>query len=47
MLAGNLISDLHIAALMREHGIKTIYTRDSDFQRFPFLEVRDPLQTND
>lgn len=42
-LAGNLISDLHLAALMSEHGIKTIYTRDRDFHRFPFLEVRDPL----
>lgn len=44
-LAGNLITDLHVAVLMREHGIKVIYTRDADFHRFPFLEVRDPLQT--
>jgi uncharacterized protein len=41
-LAGNVLSDLHIAALMREHGIATIYTRDVDFHRFPFLRVIDP-----
>jgi hypothetical protein len=28
---------------MREHGIRRIYTRDLDFQRFPFIEVLDPL----
>jgi len=27
-----------------EHGIKTIYTRDTDFNRFPFVDVVDPLQ---
>lgn len=43
-LAGNLLHDLHTAVLMREHGIGRIYTRDTDFHRFPFLEVRDPLQ---
>jgi hypothetical protein len=40
---GNIIHDLHTAVLMREHGIRVIYTRDTDFHRFPFLEVRDPL----
>jgi len=43
-LSGNLVTDLHIAVLMREHGIKVIYTRDADFHRFAHLEVRDPLQ---
>ena len=42
-LKGNLIYDAHTAALMKEHGIRVIYTRDSDFHRFPFVEVRDPL----
>jgi predicted nucleic acid-binding protein len=27
---------------MREHGIAKIYTRDTDFHRFPFLEPVDP-----
>lgn len=43
-LAGNLVHDLHTAVLMREHGVKTIYTRDTDFHRFPFLETVDPLR---
>ena len=42
-LAGNLLHDAHTAILMREHGIRRIYTRDTDFHRFPFLEVVDPL----
>ena len=43
-LAGNIIHDTHTAILMREHGIRRICTRDTDFHRFPFLEVIDPLQ---
>lgn len=42
-LAGNLVHDFHTAVLMREHGIGRIYTRDSDFYRFPPIEVIDPL----
>jgi predicted nucleic acid-binding protein len=42
-LAGNLIHDAHTAILMREHGIRRIYTRDTDFHRFPFLEPLDPV----
>ena len=41
-LSGNLMHDAQTAVLMREHGIKTIYTRDTDFHRFPFLEPVDP-----
>ena len=29
---------------MREHGVRRIYTRDTDFHRLPFLEVVDPLE---
>jgi uncharacterized protein len=39
---GNFIHDLHYAALLREHGVKRIYTADSDFAKFGFLEVIDP-----
>jgi toxin-antitoxin system PIN domain toxin len=42
-LSGNLLHDAHTAVLMREHGIRRIYTRDTDFHRFPFLEPIDPL----
>lgn len=41
---GNLVHDLHTAALMREQSISRIVTRDSDFHRFRFLEVIDPLR---
>lgn len=43
-LAGNRFHDAHTAVLMKEHGVKTIWTRDTDFHRFPFLDVRDPLR---
>ncbi len=44
-LAGNLMHDVHTAALMREHGVRVIYTRDTDFHRFGFLESVDPVRT--
>ncbi len=44
-LAGNLLHDAHTAVLMREHGIRRICTRDTDFHRFPFLEVVDPISS--
>lgn len=40
--AGNLVHDCHYAALLREHGVKVLYTADQDFRRFDFLEVIDP-----
>lgn len=42
-LAGNLLHDAETAVLMREHGIRRICTRDTDFHRFPFLEPIDAL----
>lgn len=42
-VAGNLVHDAHTAVLMREHGIRRVYTRDTDFHRFPFVEPLDPL----
>jgi uncharacterized protein len=44
-LAGNILHDAHTAILMREHGVKQICTRDTDFVRFPFLQIVDPLQS--
>jgi uncharacterized protein len=43
-LAGNLVHDAHTAILLREHGISRICTRDTDFARFPFLEMIDPVR---
>ena len=39
---GNLVPDAHIAALMRQHGVGTIWTADRDFRRFADIVVRDP-----
>lgn len=44
-VSGNLMHDTHTATLMREHGIHRIVTRDTDFRRFPFLEVIDPVSS--
>jgi uncharacterized protein len=41
---GNLYHDVHIAALMREHGIRDIATLDRHFRLFPSLRVIDPLE---
>lgn len=40
---GNLVPDAHLAALLRQHGVSTLYTRDRDFVKFSFLDVRDPF----
>lgn len=39
----NFVPDVHLAALLREHGVTTLYTHDRDFRKFDFLDVRDPL----
>jgi toxin-antitoxin system PIN domain toxin len=44
-VAGNLLHDLHTAILMREHGIRRIYTRTADFHRFAFVDAVDPVAT--
>jgi hypothetical protein len=40
---GNLVPDAHLAALLRQHGIRTFYTTDRDFKKFTFLDVKDPF----
>jgi len=40
---GNLVSDTHLAALIRQHGVRSLYTVDRDFRKFDFLEVADPF----
>jgi predicted nucleic acid-binding protein len=42
-LYGSLLHDAHTAILMREYGIRRIYTRDGNFHKFAFLEVIDPM----
>ncbi len=40
---GNLVPDAHLAALLRQHGVRVLYTNDPDFRRFRFLDVRNPF----
>ena len=40
---GNHVPDAHLATILRQNGVKTIYTADADFRKFPFLEVVDPF----
>ena len=40
---GNLVPDAHLAAILRQHGVRTLFTRDTDFLKFGFLDVRDPF----
>lgn len=42
VVRGNLVTDAHIAALMRQHGVSTVVTADRDFRRFPDITVQDP-----
>lgn len=42
-ITGNLVFDAHTAILMRENGIRVIYTRDTHFNRFPFVDTIDPV----
>lgn len=43
-VSGSILHDFHTAVLMREHGIKEIRTADSDFLKFRFLRVVNPLR---
>jgi uncharacterized protein len=42
-LRGNDVPDGHIATLMRQHGVRVIYTRDLGFRRFEGIQVLDPV----
>lgn len=42
-MSGTRFHHLHIAAVMREHGITDIRTADTDFHQFKFLRVTNPL----
>lgn len=42
-MRGNLVPDAHLAAILYQHGVTTLYTRDADFRRFDFLDLRAPF----
>lgn len=40
---GNLVPDAHLVALMREHGVSTIWSHDRDLRKFRGITVKDPF----
>ena len=40
---GNDVPDAHLVALMRQHGVRLLYSRDRDFRRFDGIVARDPF----
>ena len=40
---GNLVPDAHLATILRQHGVKTLYSADADFRKFDFLKVVNPF----
>jgi predicted nucleic acid-binding protein len=40
---GNLVPDAHVATILFQHGVRTIYTNDRDFLKFESIEARDPF----
>jgi hypothetical protein len=43
---GKLVPDVHLATLLRQHGVKLLYSNDRDFRKFDFLDVRNPFDTS-
>lgn len=44
IVRGNLVPDAHIATILRQHGVNRLYTADTDFLKFRFLEVINPME---
>jgi len=43
IVRGNLVTDAHLATILLQHGIRTLYSNDRDFRKFTSLDVRDPF----
>lgn len=41
---GNLVPDAHLASVLRQHGVRRLYTNDTDFRKFAHLDVRNPFR---
>ncbi len=39
----DLVPDAHLATILFQHGIRTLYTTDADFRLFSSLRVQNPL----
>ncbi len=40
---GNLVPDAHIATILFQHGVRTLYSHDRDFRKFSSLDLKDPF----
>ena len=40
---GTLVPDAHLVALMREHGVTTMWSNDRDYRKFDGIALRDPF----
>jgi toxin-antitoxin system PIN domain toxin len=40
---GNLVPDAHVAAILFQHGVRTLYSNDRDFRKFETLDVKNPF----
>jgi len=45
VVRGNLVPDVHLAAILFQHGVRLLYSTDRDFRKFDALEVRDPFSS--
>jgi uncharacterized protein len=43
IVRGNLVPDAHVAAILFQNGVRTLYSNDRDFRKFETIEVRDPF----
>jgi hypothetical protein len=44
VVRGNLVPDAHLVALMRQHGVTEIWSRDTDLRKFEGIRLRDPFE---
>lgn len=47
VVRGNLVPDAHLATLLLQHGVTTLWTHDRDFRKFEGLRTRDPFADAD
>jgi len=40
---GNLVPDAQLVAVLKQHGVRAVFTHEADFRKFAFLDVRDPF----
>ena len=40
---GNLVPDAHVAAILFQHGVRTLYSNDRDFRKFESLDLKNPF----